>query len=202
MHFEARSQVVYKEACAKMATRKAALIPLLIAEWAVIILKDMKWLEPWHPIENELGLVEELALELSAGHGLYGKKVKVIARRKDKDDVLFELSDELPQVVVVHLTWSHKSEKAPWPKSERFRSLDEFAKNRMAADVNEYYPLSDEESLQEKFGAMTVNERLSETNQIAQYDAALRAKDKPALRRILESIFVDEPSIGKILEKV
>lgn len=46
---------------------------------------------------------------------------------------------------------------------------------------------------------MTVNERLFETKQFDQFDKAISAKNALAIRKILESIFVDEESIKKIL---
>ena len=51
-----------------------------------------------------------------------------------------------------------------------------------------------------KLQAMTTNERLFETKQMAAFDAAVAAKDLQKLRCILESIYVDEPSIQAILK--
>ncbi|THD37809.1 MAG: hypothetical protein E7773_02185 [Sphingomonas sp.] len=47
---------------------------------------------------------------------------------------------------------------------------------------------------------MTVNERLFETNQLSVYEEAIAAADAPAVRKVLESIDVDEPSIVLILQ--
>ncbi|MBI2520503.1 MAG: hypothetical protein HYV97_08795 [Bdellovibrio sp.] len=66
-------------------------------------------------------------------------------------------------------------------------------------DKNTYYPLSEEELLREKLSGMTVNERLVETQQLNAFAEAKRNKDVKVIRKILESIFVDEESIKKIL---
>ena len=70
------------------------------------------------------------------------------------------------------------------------------------SDQNKYYPLSDEEQLRKKLGGMTVIERLYETGQLEDYDKASEAKDVATVRLILESIFVDEPSIQMVLDKL
>jgi len=51
-----------------------------------------------------------------------------------------------------------------------------------------------------KLEGMTVNERLFETKQLAAFDAAVAARDLKQLRGILESIYVDEPSIQSMLK--
>lgn len=95
----------------------------------------MEWQEPWKPIQPDDSLVREAQKEFSKGHPLFGKNLKVIARRFDQDEVLFELVDDPPGVVVVHLTWSGKPEKAPFPKTHIYKSLEDFAENRMAHDA-------------------------------------------------------------------
>jgi hypothetical protein len=95
-------------------------------------------MKPWQPIQSDENLAGEAARELSDGHPLYGKKLKAIARRQDQDDVLFELIDDTPRVAVLHLTWSGKREKPPWPRSDIYQSLDDFAKSRMESDAIEF----------------------------------------------------------------
>jgi len=67
---------------------------------------------------------------------LVDRQVKAIARRMDRDDVLF-LLDEGPQVAVVHLTYS--SENLPeFPTTQVYESLAEFEILRMTPDHGEY----------------------------------------------------------------
>jgi hypothetical protein len=54
----------------------------------------------------------ELARELSKGHPLYGVTLRAVARRGDRDDVLFRTPAN--GFVVVHLTW-RRAERPPWP---------------------------------------------------------------------------------------
>ena len=56
----------------------------------------IEWLEPWAPIErpeDRQAMQAELHFELCASHPLFGLSVIALARRNDRDDVLFELSD-------------------------------------------------------------------------------------------------------------
>lgn len=69
-------------------------------------------------------------------------------------------------------------------------------------DQNIYYPLAVEEVLQKKLSGMTVNERLYETGQLETYDAAIKSRDRILLRKICESIFLDEASIQMLLKKI
>lgn len=63
----------------------------------------------------------ELQRELPEGHRLFGLPVRCVARRRDRDDVLFELGDGTTTWAIVHLTW--KSESDPdWPYVEVFES--------------------------------------------------------------------------------
>ena len=61
------------------------------------------WLEPWHPFAA--GVEElELAKEVSSAHPLFGIKALALARRSDRDDVLFFLPAQSRELAVVHLT--------------------------------------------------------------------------------------------------
>jgi hypothetical protein len=73
--------------------------------------------EPWDEFvddANQEAWEAELQRELSPGHSLYGRGIRGIARRHDRDDALFALDEG--GWAVVHLTWSAKPEVAPiWP---------------------------------------------------------------------------------------
>ncbi|QTN21547.1 hypothetical protein HZ992_15305 [Rhizobacter sp. AJA081-3] len=78
----------------------------------------MNYLEPWYALaEDECAdLSAELTRELPVGHELEGISVKCLARRQDRDDVLFELKDGSGRLAAVHLTWQVES-KPPWPSA-------------------------------------------------------------------------------------
>ena len=94
---------------------------------------SVEWLIPWHPIVNadeQRGLVSELRRELPQGHPLFGSDVSPIARRQDRDDVLFNLNDG--RVAIVHLTWSGKAEPtAKFRLTTFFDSVDSFVEESM-----------------------------------------------------------------------
>ena len=74
--------------------------------------------------ESAAKLEAELHRELPAAHQLHGRQVHAVARREDRDDVLF-LSEERGPVFWVHLTWSMESDPK-WPWTETYRNLDDF----------------------------------------------------------------------------
>jgi len=63
-------------------------------------------LEPWYPVDEEekQSLFNEFRKEIHSDHALYNKKIELIGRRCDCDDILFSItgSDDL---AIVHLTW-------------------------------------------------------------------------------------------------
>jgi len=73
-----------------------------------------EWRDPWVPVSKDHAplLKGELSRELPAGHALYGRHARAIARRLDRDDVLF-LLDGGPCVAVVHLTYLSQPEQTP-----------------------------------------------------------------------------------------
>lgn len=84
----------------------------------------MGWPDGWVPLEAGAGqaLEDELAKELRRGHALHGRSVRAVGRDTRGDDVLFAIegSDE---VALVHLTWSAKRERPPWPWTALYPSL-------------------------------------------------------------------------------
>ena len=92
-----------------------------------------EWLEPWYPIADAsmcAGLEGQLRLELSPRHILHDQSVRLIARRSDTDDALFQLARE--RVAEVHLTWSKQVEEDPrWPATAVYSSLAEWGRESM-----------------------------------------------------------------------
>ena len=97
----------------------------------------MQFLEPWYVPRDLTVLDAQLASELSPGHALFGIPVRALARRQDRDDVLFELLDSSSRVAVVHLTHSVNVSPA-WPSTEFFPNLSAWQSERMAPDVAEF----------------------------------------------------------------
>jgi len=100
-------------------------------------MKDL--LAPWVAISSEQqrrSLEQELSREIGPDHVLAGKTTRALARRSDRDDVLFETAGL--GFAVVHLTWSgHREATAGWPRTELFSSLDEWRAKRMNRDHEE-----------------------------------------------------------------
>lgn len=94
-------------------------------------------LEPWCAIDDRSGVEQELARELPAGHVLAGKTVRAVARRDDRDDVLFEVAGM--EYAVVHLTWRRQRETDPrWPSTELYATLEDWREQTMLPDHEDY----------------------------------------------------------------
>jgi hypothetical protein len=81
---------------------------------------------PWSTVEShseKSALERELSRELKTEHPLFGVPVAVIARRHDRDDVLFEIQDGSERIAEVHLTYAHEREEPPWPMTSLFATL-------------------------------------------------------------------------------
>jgi hypothetical protein len=103
----------------------------------------VEWLVPWHSVSDDpaqvAGMERELKRELSAGHPLFGLPVKTLARRQDRDDVLFALEDGTGRVAVVHLTWTQSPpEHPPWPDTNLFQNLVVWAADGMRSDAADF----------------------------------------------------------------
>ena len=92
--------------------------------------------EPWIAVDKEerTALEAELVRETSEGHELYQISAAAIARRIDRDDVLY-VHDA--GISVVHLTYS-PSELSPWPSTYTYESWQDFVNSRLSVDVLEW----------------------------------------------------------------
>ena len=98
-------------------------------------------LTPWEPIDSEASakFEDEYAVEIGKAHPLYGVPVKAIARRADRDDVLFRLLRHLCDYAVVHLTWSGREEVDPaWPALEIYADADDLMEKCLRPTHQEY----------------------------------------------------------------
>jgi hypothetical protein len=64
----------------------------------------------------------ELAVEISGGHPLHGTTWRLLARRLDCDDLALVLVGG--EHAVVHLTWSGRTERHPWPDTRIYPDRD------------------------------------------------------------------------------
>ena len=94
------------------------------------------WLQPWYPVDgaDRQSLQNELQRELGEGHPLFGKRIQVIGRRRDQDDVLC-LIEGSKSVAVVHLTWRSAPEADPsWPSVRFHDDIDAWIETCMKPD--------------------------------------------------------------------
>jgi hypothetical protein len=103
----------------------------------------MEWLVPWYSISDQPSQIKamerELYRELAEGHLLHGLRVRTLARRQDRDDVLFALEDGSERVAVVHLTWvRNPPDRLPWPATITYPSFEAWAVGGMRADHDEF----------------------------------------------------------------
>jgi len=101
----------------------------------------LQLLTPWEPIDpaDSAKFEDEYAVEIGKAHPLYGVPVKAIARRVDRDDVLFELLRHLCDYAVVHLTWSGKEESGPaWPACQIYADADDLMEQCIGPAHQEY----------------------------------------------------------------
>lgn len=89
----------------------------------------MEFKEPWFAVANQVDRTPfelELATELPDAHVLAGKTSRLIARRRDRDDCLFELGQD--GWAIVHLTWGRQRETDPqWPRTHLLHSVESVA---------------------------------------------------------------------------
>ncbi|TCJ03060.1 hypothetical protein [Cytobacillus praedii] len=103
-----------------------------------MLLLQKEFLEPWIP-ETSMIFFEELHKEISEKHVLYGADLEVIARREDKDEVLYQYKTNPQKYVQVHLTWKRDKEiDSRWPKTREFNSFDNWVNEVMLIDNKEY----------------------------------------------------------------
>jgi hypothetical protein len=95
--------------------------------------------DPWRALSPEREEIMELQLqhELAPGHVLYGRRLRAVAERIDRDDVLFELIAPQNQLARVHLTWSRNQQSNPYPTTKLFLSWEEWVRNELSLDCED-----------------------------------------------------------------
>jgi hypothetical protein len=87
---------------------------------------------PW--IWDDTDYVPELINEMPVGHYLYNKNVESIARRQDRDDVLFKIMEGETKYAVVHLTYN-KETNPQWPHTTLYNDWDDLYTSRILKDA-------------------------------------------------------------------
>lgn len=98
---------------------------------------DRQLLEPWQQTDNAAFYETELKKELSFFHPLNWKRVRAVAIRTDRDDVLFEVLNGSSKYAVVHLTWQKES-SPKFPSTHFYKDWQDFYIKRLVEDHNEW----------------------------------------------------------------
>jgi len=79
--------------------------------------------EPWFRQDHTHAhhFEREAAAEIAVGHELYGLGLTAIAKCGGCDDVVFRVADDT--FAIVHLSWTSKPERLPWPPTTRLGGL-------------------------------------------------------------------------------
>jgi hypothetical protein len=94
----------------------------------------IEFLLPWDEIAPEIQryFEQELQREVGRNHPLDQVSAKAIARRIDRDDVLFALADG--RCVVVHLAFAGRETRSDYPSARFFESIESWVENCMRPD--------------------------------------------------------------------
>lgn len=76
-------------------------------------------------IQEQYKFFDELKRELSSEHILFGVSAIAIARKEERDDILFFLKNCAYQYAEVHLTW-HIETDCKWPSTILFKTFNEW----------------------------------------------------------------------------
>lgn len=118
----------------RIGTLTDAVVAMCLAPRAALRIEDVALLEPWTAVTSPAGLEAELARELAPGHRLFGRTLRAVAKRGDRDDVLFV---DAQIAAVVHLTWA-KETTPEHPNAEIFASVEDWVSRRMNADHDDF----------------------------------------------------------------
>lgn len=102
------------------------------------IVTPWKRIEDLPEIKNQAEhLSARLKEDLPSKHVLQGLKMKAVARRVDRDDVLFEIEGREMSLAVVHMTW-RKETDSNWPDTQFFENWEQWVRHAMLPDHDEY----------------------------------------------------------------
>jgi hypothetical protein len=102
---------------------------------------DVQMLLPWESLEGDEMRVNlfftRLKDDLPSTHRLYGLRMRALAARVDRDDVLFEVEGGAGPLAVVHMTWQKETDPR-WPRTKFFQSWSEWSRDEMLPSHQEY----------------------------------------------------------------
>ncbi|MFT3705236.1 MAG: hypothetical protein QM802_22910 [Agriterribacter sp.] len=98
---------------------------------------DKKFPLPWQVIDDSALYEKELKKEVRFFHPLKWKKVRAVAKRMDRDDIIFEVQSGLYQYAVVHLTWK-KEYSRTFPITQLYIDWKEIYKKRIISDAEQW----------------------------------------------------------------
>ena len=98
---------------------------------------NKKLLKPWQPIDNPSFYETELKKEVNFFHPLNWKRIRAVAHRTDRDDVLFEVLNGSSKYVVVHLTW-RKENSGRFPITQFYKDWHDIYTNRLLEDSKDW----------------------------------------------------------------
>ena len=108
---------------------------------------DVQMLLPWKTLEGEDRRADlfstRLKDDLPSAHRLHGLRVRAVAARVDRDDVLFEVEGGTVPLAVVHMTWQKETDSR-WPTTKFFQSWEEWSRDEMLPSHEEYSVGSEE----------------------------------------------------------
>ena len=94
-------------------------------------------LRPWRVIDDSSEslnradrLSARLQCEIPEDHVLHGLRLRAVATRIDRDDVLFEIDGGRMPLALVHMTW-RKETNPDWPGTTLFPSWEDWVLNEM-----------------------------------------------------------------------
>jgi len=103
-------------------------------------MEEFRYDMPWHKEDSPELIENQLYREVGTKHILYGKPVKAIARRQDRDDFIFYI-EELKKFAIVHLTWAQRHlQDEYYPSTKLFKNTHEVQK-KIDRDIKEWIEL-------------------------------------------------------------
>lgn len=99
---------------------------------------SIAWLMPWGPASptERKDITQALEYEIKNGHPLFGllANITIIARNSRRPGVLLLVSNNDARLAQVHLTGEKLNVRPPFPVTEFFPSILEWANKRMKPD--------------------------------------------------------------------
>jgi hypothetical protein len=110
----------------------------------VPIPRNIEIVSPWKSVEDSPEIKNQaehlsarLKEDLPPKHVLQGLKVRAVALRIDRDNVLFEIEGHKMLLAVVHMTWRHEKDSR-WPVTKFYQTWEQWVRDDMLPAHDEY----------------------------------------------------------------